>query len=365
MLNNFKKIIIELKRTNKMPILKKLLEDKEKKQRWLIKNLLPLNEISILYAPKDHHKTGMALKMAMEVITAGQELGASKNGRVLFFSLDTPSQLEMLVRAKALMDATYQDHSEEIGLNLNINFDSLNLTEEHWKVHEDYYEESYYEYDDIGHRELKYKYRDKIETWRDMGHALRNEKYDFLIIDTLSKSIVGHGINDDSVIRKLINNLRKVISGLMCIDSLTILLIHHTGKDARKGMMGTSILSNDVSTVLKIKKNKDGYDLVREKHKSAYAGKSIPFKIRECVVEHQDEKYESIYVDVGKVLNVLESEIVRLFKQGQQKDNIRDNIYKSHGQHYNNKKSFNVVFGRKWNSLLEQGFLDSGQQDNN
>ena len=44
-----------------MPILKNLLEDKEKKQRWLIKNVLPLNEISILYAPKDHHKTGMAI----------------------------------------------------------------------------------------------------------------------------------------------------------------------------------------------------------------------------------------------------------------------------------------------------------------
>jgi len=350
-------------RTNIMPILKNLLEDKEKKQRWLIKNVLPLNEISILYAPKDHHKTGMALKMAMEVITAGQELGASKSGRVLFFSLDTPSQLEMLVRAKALMDATYQDHSEEIGLNLNINFDSLNLTEEHWQVHEGYYQESYYEYDDIGHRELKYKYRDKIESWTAMGRYMMLEKYDFLIIDTLSKSIVGHGINDDSVIRKLICNLRKVIQG--SLNKVTILLIHHTGKDARKGMMGTSILSNDVSTVLKIKKNKDGYDLVREKHKSPYAGKSIPFKIRECVVEHQDEKYESIYVDVGKVLNVLESEIVRLFKQGQQKDNIRDNIYKTHGQHYNNKKSFNVVFGRKWNSLLNQGFLDSEQHDNN
>ena len=346
-----------------MPILKNLLEDKEKKQRWLIKNLLPLNQISILYAPKDHHKTGMALKMAMEVITAGQELGVSKSGRVLCFSLDTPSQLEMLVRAKALMDATCQDHSKEIGLNLNINFDSLNLSEEYWQVHEDYYEESYYEYDDIGHRELKYKYQDKIESWNSMGQAIMREGYDFLIIDTLSKSIVGHGINDDSVIRKLISNLRKVIEG--SIDKVTILLIHHTGKDVRKGMMGTSILSNDVSTVLKIKKNKDGYDLVREKHKSAYAGKSIPFKIRECVVEHQDEKHESIYVDVGKVLNVLESEIVRLFKQGQQKDNIRDNIYKTHGQHYNNKKSFNVVFGRKWNSLLEQGFLESRQHDNN
>jgi hypothetical protein len=55
----------------------------------------------------------------------------------------------------------------------------------------------------------------------------------------------------------------------------------------------------------------------------------------------------------------LESDIIDLYKDGLDKDNIRDNTCKINGQHYNNKKSFNVVFARKWKSLLNQGFLGS------
>ena len=81
-------------------------------------------------------------------------------------------------------------------------------------------------------------------------------------------------------------------------------------------------------------------------------------KSKDSTLEKKMNEYEKTKSD-------LENEIISLSKQGHQKDNIRDNTFKTHGQHYNNKKSFNVVFGRKWNSLLEQGFLASGQQDNN
>ena len=67
-----------------MALLKDLLtENIGENERWLIEYLVPLGEITALYAPKDHHKTGVALKMAMEVITGGKELGASKSGKVM------------------------------------------------------------------------------------------------------------------------------------------------------------------------------------------------------------------------------------------------------------------------------------------
>jgi hypothetical protein len=74
--------------------------------------------------------------------------------------------------------------------------------------------------------------------------------------------------------------------------------------------------------------------------------------------------FETLYVDIGKELSDLENDIISLFKQGLSRDNIRDNTYKTHGQQYNTKKSYFVVFGRAWNSLLKQGFIDSGQQGN-
>jgi hypothetical protein len=59
------------------------------------------------------------------------------------------------------------------------------------------------------------------------------------------------------------------------------------------------------------------------------------------------------------LITELESDIIDLYKDDFDKDNIRDNTCKINGQHYNNKKSFNVVFARKWKSLLNQGFLGS------
>ena len=66
-----------------------------------------------------------------------------------------------------------------------------------------------------------------------------------------------------------------------------------------------------------------------------------------------------LYVDIMFLITELESDIIDLYKDGLDKDNIRDNTCKINGQHYNNKKSFNVVFARKWKSLLNQGFLGS------
>ena len=47
--------------------------------------------------------------------------------------------------------------------------------------------------------------------------------FKLLIVDTLSKALVGAGVNDDAVIRKVISNLRKIISGSG--DNLSILLL--------------------------------------------------------------------------------------------------------------------------------------------
>lgn len=66
-----------------------------------------------------------------------------------------------------------------------------------------------------------------------------------------------------------------------------------------------------------------------------------------------------LYVDIMSLITELESDIIDLYKDDFDKDNIRDNTCKINGQHYNNKKSFNVVFARKWKSLLNQGFLGS------
>ena len=142
-----------------MTELKELLITKRRQQRWLIKNLIGMGEIAVMYAPKDHHKTGMALKIAMEIATGSKELGVSQSGKVLYYALDNPNETEMLNRVIALMENSYPDHLEEIGLNLHIDWEELNLTRTNY---DDYIDED----EDGNPIHL---------TWHKMGRLWRSE----------------------------------------------------------------------------------------------------------------------------------------------------------------------------------------------
>ena len=339
-----------------MTYLKDLLTDKEIEERWLIKNLIGMGEIAIMYAPPDHHKTGMALKIAMEVITGGQELGASLTGNVYYFSLDTP-KVEMMFRAKALAMNSYPDHLDQIGSSLEFEFDSADLN----LLHENFgYDPKADWYEDKNGNVTEY-ISQKI-SWYDRGDYDFNDSYKLVIIDTLSKAIVGSGINEDTGIRKAIHNLKQWIKGAS--GELSILLIHHTGKDKRKGMMGTSLLGNDISTVFSIKKKKDGFEIVREKHKSSLKGKGIPFKSRSVVIDHNEKKHESIYVDIGLGLDELSAEIVSQFNEGLTKKEIKGNTLLLGLGNTTTDKSFSTVFNRRWKILINKGFINEEETGN-
>ena len=339
--------------------LKKLLTKKRSEERWLINNLLGMGEVAAMYAPKDHHKTGMALKIAMEVITGGEELGASQSGKVLYYALDNPNETEMLSRVIALMENSYPDHLDQIGSSLNISWVTLNIVQNYWqtkKVEEQYAVEGEY------YKTWKTRWLDEEESWEDMGSNLQSEGYKLVIIDTFSKAIVGAGVNDDAVIRKVIDNLKEIIKG--SDNEVSILFTHHTGKDARKGMMGSSILNNDLSTVLKIKTKKDGFDLIRERHKSPFKGKAIPFKGRSVVINHNEQNHDSIYVDIGSGLDELSAEIVSLFNEGLSKKKIKGNTLLLGLGNTTTDKSFAVVFNRRWKTLIDSGFINEEETGN-
>ena len=137
-----------------------------------------------------------------------------------------------------------------------------------------------------------------------------NPEPTLVIIDTLSQAIGSSSVNDDVAIRKSIKACKKIIK---CNDyPCSILLIAHAGKDRAKGIMGSSLQKNDIPTVLKVRKRKGGQmELVREKMKSSAEGKTIPFKMREIVIDEQ----ETLYVDIGSDLSVLEDHIIKTFQE--------------------------------------------------
>ena len=173
-----------------------------------------------------------------------------------------------------------------------------------------------------------------------------------IVIDTLSQSIGGNSINDDSAIRKSIRNLKKWIRGGK--DKFSILVIAHASKkNPSKGIMGSSLQHNDFPTVLKVKKTKSGLCLYREKIKCSAEGSSIPFKMRSILVDNE----ETLYADIGKGFYGLEAEMLRLYKGGYDKEEIKQETLKIHGGKYANHKSFNVSYNRFWKNLIKQGFI--------
>ena len=331
-------------------------------REWLIENLIPLGEVVILYAPTNQYKTFLSLKIAFEVLTGSQELGVTKTGNVTIFSPDTAWR-DMIVRIRGLTTAKYQENKERISENLELSFaNDLDLTSEGWGIATDW-ETGKKIFGEVRPWGEQWNFTDLQPLGREeiAKHSNPNVA-SLLIIDTLSQSIGASSINDDIAIRKAIKACKEIIEGNASMSApMSILLIAHAGKDGSKGIMGSSIQKNDIPTVLKIRKRKGGQmELFREKMKCKAEGTAIPFKMREIVIDEQ----ETLYVDIGSALSDLENHIVNRFQTGESKETIRDNTYKIFEQHYNSKKSFNVVFGRSWKSLSEKGFLKVRQQSN-
>lgn len=80
--------------------LQKKIKDGESR-RWIIKDLIPKGEIVMLYAPTNQYKTFLSVKIALEIVTGSQELGATENGHVVMINTDT-NLLDLFMRMKAL-----------------------------------------------------------------------------------------------------------------------------------------------------------------------------------------------------------------------------------------------------------------------
>ena len=330
-------------------------------RQWLIKNLIPLGEIAILYAPTNVGKTFLAIKMALEVLTGSSDLGDTTAGKVYLFSPDTQKE-DCILRINGLMKALNLSPQQiyDISENLYLTFDNeLDLTKDSYKTKKETKwvddEDSYYE-------NRKQVVEDVPQSFEEYGAKYDTdfEYQSLIIIDTLSQALGDKSINDDAAIRKSINNLKKWIKG--SYREISILVIAHTGQNASKGIMGSSLQKNDFPTVLKIRKKKNNQlELFREKIKCKAEGTSIPFVLREIVVDEQ----ETLYVDVGKRLTDFENQIITQFESGLDKDAIRDNIYKLGIHNTATRKSFNAVFLRHWKNLIALGFIQDRQQGNN
>lgn len=98
---------------------------------------------------------------------------------------------------------------------------------------------------------------------------------DVVVLDTLSRATPGSDENDSKAMGSIVaaaKLLQEAIGGL-------VLLIHHTGKDASKGMRGHSSLHAALDCAIEVKRNGDHREWLVAKSKDGEDGASHPFKL--------------------------------------------------------------------------------------
>ena len=209
---------------------------KDEPVRWIIENVLPERGFAALYGPPGSYKSFIALDIAEAVATGRQWMGnqVTNPGAVLYIAGEGHGGIGARIKACKINHQT-QDGAEiyviRYQLNLRSSADDFNL--------------------------LMQSIDDLIER---TGIELR-----LVQIDTLARAFGGGNENDSQDMGAFIHNAGRLQRKLDC----ALMVLHHSGKDATKGLRGHSSLLGAVDTQLELQK------LVTDDLKEGVAGQGI------------------------------------------------------------------------------------------
>lgn len=346
-----------------------------KEKAWLIKDLIPLGEVVLLYGDKGVGKTFITLDIALQIATGSQELGHTKTGIVRYIPLE--GQHGFFQRVEASL---YHKYPKDDGANLLIEFwngecvfnQNVDLSIPHKDLSEKEFDERYFD------QKPPTSFRD----WRRYGEWIKtdDDTCHVLVIDIFSKAIPSADIMSWQNMNNVIINLEKIIQGAKDYElgsvrraqangqdcsgwheenfdeHLTIILVAHSGKDSRAGVLGSSILEANIPTILEIKKGKGKTrSLYVKKAKSFLEGKKFPLTLRDSNING----HETHWVDWGTEVNPVEDAILdRTANNPIDRKQLALELRDQFKDRYATDKSFTTVFNRACKKLMETSFFD-------
>ena len=206
--------------------------------QWLIKNVLPSHGLAVIYGPSGSGKSFLVLDMLQSLAFGCGWFGHKvKQCSVTYVALE--GEVGLAGRIKAYV-SRHGSTSSAIGYIAQ----SFTLTET----------------DDIN----------------ELAKAiLAAGTSDVVVVDTLSRAIAGLDENDSKAMGLIIaaaKILQEMIGGLL-------LFVHHTGKDASRGMRGHSALHAAVDCAIEVKRTGDNREWILAKSKDGEDGASHSFKL--------------------------------------------------------------------------------------
>lgn len=141
---------------------------------------------------------------------------------------------------------------------------------------------------------------DELDQFRDMLKEVgikSGEPPKLLVLDTLSRY---YGDGEDENSAKDMKRFVKAVGSLQEeFPKLHIMVVHHSGKDADRGMRGSSVLLGAADTVISCRKNNDQHIALIEKQKDGQENIPLAFVLDEIELGH-DEDGEPITTCVVK-----------------------------------------------------------------
>ena len=217
--------------------------------KWMIDKVLPVGSFSALFGPPGSFKSFIALDIAEAIATGRTWMGneVTESGAVLYLCG------EGFGGVGARIKAIKQHHGTEDGAPIYVIRHQLNL-------------------------------RSSVEDFNALMIAVENLvtelgiDFKLIIIDTLARAFGGGNENDSSDMGSFISSCGRI---QQIIQDCALMILHHSGKDATKGLRGHSSLLGAVDTELELIRFEDSMKgIIRTaKQKDGEDGTRIGFEM--------------------------------------------------------------------------------------
>lgn len=233
------------------------------KTEWLVKNLLPSQGLACIYGPSGSSKSFLALDLCMSASVLGEWFGLKiKNVPVVYLVLEGLAGFKKRIIA-------WTKNTRINPKNFFLIIEDINLSQK----------------SDVNALLLELKEK--------------GFKNGLIVIDTLNQASPGVDENSVKEISVVINHLKLLQKQT---ESLT-LIVHHSGKDATKGMRGSSSIRAALDTSIEVfSLNEMDKEFRVDKSKDSADGNIYKYSLREIEIgqDEDGEVVKSCVIDAGE-----------------------------------------------------------------
>jgi len=233
------------------------------KTEWLVKNLLPAQGLACIYGPSGSSKSFLALDLCLSVSVLEEWFGLKiKRVPVVYLALEGFAGFTKRILA-------WTKNTRVTPKNFFLIKEDINLSQK----------------SDVNALLTELKEKDF--------------KNGLIVIDTLNQASPGVDENSVKEISVVINHLKLLQKET---ESLT-LIVHHSGKDASKGMRGSSSIRAALDTSLEVfSLNEMEKEFRVDKSKDSIDGNIYKYSLREVDVgeDEEGEAVKSCVIDAGE-----------------------------------------------------------------